>query len=285
MSKTEIGGFIPQEQLKSVPIVHLKEQVFGGNELKKKAQMVEMLAQTVAPEKKGTAAHEINHAIVAIMVGSGFSSLSISREGNSLGRVNFSGHIDPHKIGVIAAAGMVDTVYGGASGYSSDLEMAKEAEYAGGHTVGSAVAEASSHINKIPHDVRIKIAELVALQGGEVNEGEFRRIWREAEELSGLGKNGKANLPNEHKKQKSEYTTVIDERVDGTYIEYKKEGKIIETHFMCRACGGYDAHSESCVNFVKKVNNINEKQDDNKENKIKPFGTVYNHEENKKNSL
>ena len=124
------------------------------------------------PEKKNTAAHELQHAIVGLKKGNDLVAMSVNPEGNRLGWTLFSGAVDP----ATAAAGSVDTVFGPASGFGGDLAAVMYL----GSSIPSAQSEAQTIISGFDRDFLAIASEIIALKGF-LTAQDFEEVLRRAE--------------------------------------------------------------------------------------------------------
>lgn len=123
-------------------------------------------------EKKDTAAHELQHAIVGLKKGNDLVAMSVNPVGATLGWTLFKGEVDP----ATAAAGSVNTVFGPASGFGGDLATVMYL----GSSIPSAQSEAQAIISGFDRDFLAIASEIIALKGFLTAE-DFEQVLRRAE--------------------------------------------------------------------------------------------------------
>lgn len=212
------------------------------------------------PQKRGfpsseltsVAGHELNHALVALAHGVSIISLSVVREGNSLGRTILGGIVSMETAKIIAAGGGVETHDGCAEGYGSDRYKVDVLHYFhGGYSWESARSQAASILSGYSNDVRRRAAEIVAylgeVSGPLVYEILLRAEAEISEEKDAKGQSGIQALfmP----QIKSEGYTIIDTLPNNmSKITYVVVGKKDKEEYLCGVCHGVNGHSEECSN-------------------------------------
>ena len=143
-------------------------------------------------ERAPVASHELGHADAAISVAKIFPdevSVNPSRDGSE-GRNTFSSDMETHKSQVVAAAGSVDTPFGAAEGYGSDMgKVAMMHAIGGGMSPEAAHASAKSVVELRSFDEREAAAEVLAHEG-EVAGADVPEIFERGafeEEWEGFG--------------------------------------------------------------------------------------------------
>lgn len=223
------------------------------------------------PEKRGvfsddlmnTSGHELNHALVAMSIsGAHVVSVSVIRDGNSLGRTVFAGSLSADAIKIIAAAGSVATHDGRARGFGGDMHTINVlSQHYGGLDKESAITIASNAISKYSTDVRRKAAEIIAhLSGTHMKEvpgslipSIIARAQAEVEIEQGIKSNKVVveydfrNVQNQKKEEPVNDYTIIENLGDkGSRIIYVIDGQIKREEFLCPLCKTINGHSESC---------------------------------------
>lgn len=221
----------------------------------------------------GVAAHELNHAFVAILSGATIARLSIhpSSDG-SLGRTILAGNlIETKSFQIIATAGSLPTVFGNAEGFGSDVHTATILSYYGGIPVESARSSAADLLRQIPTDVQKRTAELVTIIGanGDISHSTLLKILARAYWDVAMQKtvNGEYNIAQTYKnkadsyyKQSQEYQLQHPEKVDlerneditvisvhpGGKMEIAYIDKNGKEHKLCKKCGQLGKHTVDC---------------------------------------
>ncbi|KKS95416.1 MAG: hypothetical protein UV73_C0018G0029 [Candidatus Gottesmanbacteria bacterium GW2011_GWA2_43_14] len=133
----------------------------------------------------GTARHELRHALVALAHGVKPTSVSVIREGNSLGRNEFNSFIPLTTFKIIAAAGAINEEGGGgyAPGSGGDLYQIASANYLQGmnpENFQSYISMAKNTLNAhFPPKVRERAAIILAHMG-KVNGDQISSILEQA---------------------------------------------------------------------------------------------------------
>lgn len=214
---------------------------------------------SISSDLLNTAGHELNHALVAIACGASVVSISVRREGDSLGRTMFAGSVSPDTMKVIAAAGSVAACDGCASGYGSDIHHARLlTHFYGGISLESATVQAKTIISNYSIEVRKKVEEIVAYYGthiGDIPGSLIPAFLSRARMEVNLEKGILGNLfvaEDEFKeaiepKEKPKDYTVIDNLEDGSYrIRYAVGGEIKREDSICGVCNDTNGHYKDC---------------------------------------
>lgn len=207
----------------------------------------------ISSDLLNTAGHELNHALVAIACGASVVSVSVRREGDSLGRTMFAGSVSTDTMKVIAAAGSVAAHDGCAHGFGSDMHHVDLlSHFHGGISKESAITQAESLISKHPIEVRGKAAEIVAYLG-EISGSMMPAILARAQMEFNLEKGILGNLfvPEqkfdfEKTKPKAKDYTVIDNLGGGSYRITYVIGERKREELICGACNDTNSHYKDC---------------------------------------
>lgn len=207
---------------------------------------------------KHTAGHELNHALVAYMMGVPVNMVSVVPEGNSLGRTVFGGHHSLHEMQVIAAARSVATHDGTAHGFGSDMYKVNLIHhFADGISPEAARSQAAAIISTIPHAVRNKAAEILAhmkeTPGSRLSEIlERARLEVEWETRQKQDFTFESPEQPEHIPEPGKYTTIDDLGHEEYRIRYIYNGIIEKEEHVCGLCQGINSHSDMCPKKPKK---------------------------------
>lgn len=210
-----------------------------------------------SPDLLNTAGHELNHALVAIAFGEKVISVSIRREGYSLGRTMFAGSVSSDAMKVIAAAGSVATHDGCSHGYGSDMyHVDLLSRLHGGISRESAITQAESAISRYSVEIRKRAAEKIAYHGtlfGDIPGSMIPKILFNSQMELNLEKGIIDNpvVPEQNSdfnetEPKPENYTVIDHLKDGSYRISYVIGERKREELICGACNGVNDHYKDC---------------------------------------
>lgn len=192
--------------------------------------------------------------------------VSVKRQGNSLGRTIFSGHIEPDKFKVVAAGGTCNTPFGIAVGYGSEMDHDSDVAQIhalhiayGGMNVSEAIQRAHSKVKSIDakflRSLAVIIADMGEIYGEELIERAIRIAKKEAElgiePFGSLADNAEAAnyLPSPESALQlppGEYTIIehlVDDKNIIVYVTIDEENN---DHILCGFCHGRDGHGTIC---------------------------------------
>lgn len=175
-------------------------------------------------EKAPVAGHELGHADPAILVAKVYPDVVSVRPASngSEGRNTFSSNMAVRDSQIVAAGGSVDTTFGSAEGYGSDMgKVAELHEFGGGISPDAAHASAKAVVELRPFGEREAAAEVLAhereVAGADVPEifarGAFEAKWE------GLGYeivfNEKAGEAESREDGENDWGKVLEFNIDG----------------------------------------------------------------------
>lgn len=211
-----------------------------------------------SPDLLNTAGHELNHALVAIAFGEKIISVSVRREGYSLGRTMFAGSVSPDAMKAIAAAGSVATHDGCSHGYGSDMYHVDLLSHLhGGISRKSAITQAESAISRYSVEIRKRAAEKIAYHGmlfGDIPGSMIPKILFDSQMELNLEKGiidnplvQEQNFDFKETGPKPGNYTVIDHLENDSYrIRYVVGGEIKREDLICGVCNDTNGHYKDC---------------------------------------
>jgi len=233
--------------------------------------------------EKETAEHELNHALAAKSRNIYPDMISVVREGNTLGKNTFSGHINPETWKVIAAGGAISLSDGTpASGYGMDMYSAKLMQYFyGGMSFEQAKHKAKSALMVYEKKVRGKAAEIIAcmkvVNGNQLDDvlrrAEFELAMEKGEQLIAymyVPNKAEESKADKQKDNNQEKQTIVEYLTNNQCrLTYTTNGKVVETRTFCGVCKGIDGHNKGCSvadqNSAKTENETKLKNTDRKQ--------------------
>lgn len=202
-----------------------------------------------------TAGHEAGHLLTAMSLGYS-GDVSFEPEGNSLARVTLHGSVPVEDMKTVAAAGMVDTPFGHAFGFSSDKFKIQVMNILhGGKDVSQSRAAAEAALASFG-PVRERFSEIIAYYAAYVSPNisadTISKIYQRAmEELAFEGEIPReAGQPTINiKPYDKDIVTVITEHEE--YIIVAKSGVADkdmppESYKICTHCLGINEHHPDC---------------------------------------
>lgn len=234
-------GFIPLSEVRKSPEV----MYFGPQVPLPEVPLPNERVESEQPELEKTGVHELKHAYVAAeYYHVPVVSVSVKRDGNSLGRTTFAGHIHPEAFKVIAASG-------GAPGDGMDMYMINlmRLRY-GGASREEAKAKSEAILSGCDPQVLERAAKLLIHIGGEVQGSRLYDLLARAKFEVAL-ENGKQPPPlesdNINKLRENGKLTIREYFGNEQYkITYVAGGVKEKEITFCGLCQGTDGHKPNC---------------------------------------
>lgn len=208
-----------------------------------------------------TAGHEAGHLLTAMSLGYN-GDVSFEPEGNSLARVTLHGSASVEDMKVIAAAGMVDTPFGQATGYGSDRFKIQAMKYLyGGRGVDESQAAAHATLSAYG-PVRERFSEILAFYAANVNPTISADVIRQIYQRAAGELYQEERIPREQAEQPLPRVKPHDENIQTVIvtgerhivvgIRTKNPDEAINSYLICPRCLGVNEHTPDCpANRIK----------------------------------
>ncbi len=224
------------------------------------------------PHELKTPWHEAWHVALArdLEINIPVYGVSVKRQGNSLGRTIFPGHIDtinPERFKVVVAGGTCNTPFGLAEGFGSETDGDSDIAQIhglwmkhGGMTVSEAIARAQKKAALMDHNYIHTLAVIIADTEEAYGESLINQMIdiarREAE---------RGIKPFDENAQRNEDAPRDESTLEGklqlppgeyTFLEHMEDGQNVivyvtideknNEHLLCAFCRGRDGHLQTC---------------------------------------
>lgn len=224
----------------------------------------------VSSETVHTAGHELNHALVAFLLGVTIEEITVIPEGNILGKTVFSGSVSDYEMQLIAVSGSIHTHDGTAKGFGSDMfRVHMINRFRNGVDPESAKSSAERILGNFSSDMKEMMAVILAHMGsmsGSQLPDLIARAKIELKRKEQLKERPYSNFVNmliSKPEVREETTDDLLHTENDTKIEltgmktgtmkaqWVRNGQIIREKTYCTQCGGTEGHFDGCPMVVK----------------------------------